>query len=118
MSAQARTVSDRHRPDHLAGRGVSAIMMVIWETMKTTLELPDELMRSVKVLAARQNRRLKDVVAELLRRGLAADPVVDRQPSRVQLPLVQTSYAPSLAAEMTPDRVAAALTDEEAANHT
>ena len=39
--------------------------------MKTTLELPDELMREIKILAAREDRKLKDVVPELLRRGLA-----------------------------------------------
>lgn len=38
--------------------------------MKTTLELPDELMRAIKVRAARSNRRLKDVVAELLEKGM------------------------------------------------
>jgi len=39
--------------------------------MKTTLELPDELMRSLKIRAARSDRRLKDVVTELLQRGLS-----------------------------------------------
>jgi hypothetical protein len=38
--------------------------------MKTTLELPDKLMRAVKVLAAETDRKLKDVVAELIKRGL------------------------------------------------
>lgn len=40
--------------------------------MKTTLELPDELMRSVKVRAARTDRKLKDVVTELIELGLEA----------------------------------------------
>lgn len=40
--------------------------------MKTTLELPDELMRAIKVRAARSNRRLKDVVAELLEKGMSS----------------------------------------------
>ena len=31
--------------------------------MKTTVELPDELMRTVKVLAAKEGRMLKDVMA-------------------------------------------------------
>lgn len=39
--------------------------------MKTTLDLPDELMRSLKIRAAQSDRRLKDVVTELLKRGLA-----------------------------------------------
>lgn len=42
--------------------------------MKTTLELPDELMRAVKVRAAATDRKLKDVVAELIRRGLEGPP--------------------------------------------
>ena len=42
--------------------------------MKTTLELPDELMRSVKVRAAETDRKLKDVVSELIRRGLESPP--------------------------------------------
>jgi len=40
--------------------------------MKTTLELPDELMRKLKVRAAESDRRLKDVVAELLELGIEA----------------------------------------------
>lgn len=40
--------------------------------MKTTLEIPDGLMRTIKVRAARSNRRLKDVVAELLEKGMHA----------------------------------------------
>ncbi len=35
--------------------------------MKTTLEIPDELYRLVKVQAARENRKVKDFVSEGLR---------------------------------------------------
>ena len=42
--------------------------------LKTTLELPDELMRAIRVRAAQSDRRLKDVVEELLRRGLEVPP--------------------------------------------
>jgi plasmid stability protein len=38
--------------------------------MKTTLELPDEIMRAVKIRAATEGRKLKDVVAEALKAGL------------------------------------------------
>ena len=42
--------------------------------MKTTLELPDELMREVKIRAVHeQHKKLKDTVAELIRKGIAAD---------------------------------------------
>ena len=38
--------------------------------MKTTLDLPDDLMREIRVLAARENRKMKDIISEFLRRGL------------------------------------------------
>jgi plasmid stability protein len=40
--------------------------------MKTTLELPDKLMREVKIRAAHEHKKLKDTVAELIRKGIAA----------------------------------------------
>ena len=40
--------------------------------MKTTLDLPDPLMREVRIRAAQDGRKLKDLVAELLRCGLDA----------------------------------------------
>jgi plasmid stability protein len=39
--------------------------------VKTTLELPDELMRCLKMRAVQSDRPLKDVVTELLERGLS-----------------------------------------------
>jgi len=42
--------------------------------MKTTLELPDELMRAVKIRAAQTDRKLKDVVAQLIELGLRRSP--------------------------------------------
>ena len=40
--------------------------------MKTTLDLPDPLMRRVKIRAATEGRKLKDLIAELLDHGLHA----------------------------------------------
>lgn len=42
--------------------------------MKTTLELPDPLMRRVKIRAAQTDRTLKEVVTDLITRGLAEGP--------------------------------------------
>lgn len=39
--------------------------------MKTNLELPDDLMQRMKLQAAERNRKLKDVIEEVIRRGLA-----------------------------------------------
>ena len=41
--------------------------------MKTTLDLPDDLMQEVKLRAVNQQKKLKDTIAELLRRGMAAE---------------------------------------------
>jgi len=38
--------------------------------MKTTLDLPDDLMREMKIRAATQGKKLKDVMAETIRIGL------------------------------------------------
>lgn len=89
--------------------------LVKWASMKTTLDLPDELMREVKLRAVRENRRLKDLMADLLRRGLAEDLAsTAASRTRVQLPLVHCAHRASPEEEMTPDRAAAALLDEEA----
>ncbi|MDX6766742.1 MAG: hypothetical protein SFU85_08120 [Candidatus Methylacidiphilales bacterium] len=48
--------------------------------MKTSLEIPDELVREIKMLAAREGRKLKDVVADSLRQTLAQRPS-DPRPS-------------------------------------
>ena len=91
--------------------------MGIWLKMKTTLELPDELMREIKVRAAREDRRLKDLVAELLRDGLIARTgrTADRKQARVALPLVTCLHEAVDAEEITPDRASAILLEEEEA---
>ena len=40
--------------------------------MKTTLELPDDLARRIKIRAAERNQKLKVVIAQLLELGLAS----------------------------------------------
>jgi hypothetical protein len=40
--------------------------------VKTTLEIPDELMRRVKMRAVQRNQKLKDTVATLLEAGIVA----------------------------------------------
>jgi plasmid stability protein len=43
--------------------------------MKTTLDLPDDLMRAVKIRAVHERKKLKDAIAEFIRKGMAADKV-------------------------------------------
>ena len=38
--------------------------------MKTTLDLPDDVMIAVRVRAAKDNRKMKDIIADALRRDL------------------------------------------------
>lgn len=84
--------------------------------MKTTLELPDELMRTVKVRAAREDRKLKDMVALLLRRGLAEPQKSDEKVTRrVELPLVRCAHPASPEEEMTPERAAEILAESDTA---
>jgi hypothetical protein len=42
--------------------------------MKTTIDLPDELVRGVKLRALMQGRTLRDVVADYIRQGLGTPP--------------------------------------------
>jgi len=50
--------------------------------MKTTVEMPDDLMIEVKVEAARQRRKLKDLLPELVRAGLEARRTAHPSPGR------------------------------------
>lgn len=84
--------------------------------MKTTVDLPDELIRAVKIRAAAEGRRLRDVMADLIRAGLAQEPQDSKKPSggRVDVPLVQCAHPATPQEEVTPERVAEILAAEEA----
>jgi hypothetical protein len=41
--------------------------------MKATFDLPPDLVREMKLLAVHEGRKLKDVAADLLKRGLSAE---------------------------------------------
>lgn len=66
------------------------INMVLWDNtdMKTTLELPDDLARRIKIRAAQRNQKLKDTIAQLLELGLTSAPKKEtrmRAPRPIQL---------------------------------
>jgi len=82
--------------------------------VKTTLDLPEELLRTVKIRAVHEQRRLKEVVADLLRRGLAAsEGAPASRAGRVELPLVACAHPASREQEVTPERAAELLLAEE-----
>ena len=82
--------------------------------MKTTVDLPNDLVRDIKVRAVTDGRKLKDTIADVLRQGLAArhSRATSRQ-SRVRLPLVQCRRA----AALTPDQVADVLLKQDITWH-
>jgi plasmid stability protein len=83
--------------------------------MKMTLELPDDLVLAVKIRAVQDNKKLKDTIADLLRRGLNQErgaPAAVRR--RLSLPLVECTHEARPGEEMTPERIADVLLEEEA----
>ena len=89
--------------------------------MKTTLDLPNDLVREIKLKAVHEGRKLKDAMADLLRAGLAARAAKTEERSarkrNPRLPLVTCRPAATAATEMTPQRVADVLIKQEAAWH-
>jgi plasmid stability protein len=89
--------------------------------MKTTLDLPDALVKQVKLRALHEGRKLKDAVADLLRKGLAAATTEPDAPApavtkdkKTRLPLIECKQAASPTEELTPERVAEILLAQEA----
>lgn len=71
-------------------------------------------MREIKIRAAREDRKLKELIPELLEKGLAApDDPPDEAPFRVQFPLIRTAHPAAPGQELTPERIAEILSDQE-----
>ena len=91
--------------------------------MKTTLDLPDELVREVKQRALNENRKLKDAVAELLCKGLLVPegghatnaPSALRKDRKTGLPVIECRKG--AAREITPKRAAEILLEQEVKWH-
>ena len=82
--------------------------------MKTTLDLPADLVQEMKIRAAHENRKLREVATEAFRRGLSnpAPPTAMRG-HRVKLPLIECAKPTNGSQSMTPERVAAELLKQE-----
>jgi hypothetical protein len=81
--------------------------------MRTTLTIDDQLLAELKERALRQNVPLKQVVNQVLRRGLQADtPQAPRKPFRAKTFAMGQPLVPSLDKSLA---LAAALEDEEIA---
>ena len=66
-------------------------------TMKTTLEIPDDLFREAKAMAVLEGIKLKDFVAESLRLRVETKKRANVEPRRrIQLPVVRSSRPGSM----------------------
>jgi len=88
--------------------------------MKTTIDLPDELVRRLKLRAVREGRKLKEAAADVLRAGLATqagerapEPVVVRKDKKTGLPVIQCRRKARRGEDLTPGRVADILIEQE-----
>ncbi len=65
--------------------------------MKTTIDLPADLVKEMKFLAVHEGRKLKDVAADLLKRGLgsanSSPSVSSPRKTTTKLPLVSSTNA-------------------------
>jgi hypothetical protein len=69
--------------------------------VKTTIDLPPDLVRDMKLLAVNEGKKLKDVAAELLKRGLNSSRTQARSKHSDDFLLSASASAP----EMTPESV-------------
>lgn len=88
--------------------------------MKTTVELPDDLMKAIKLRALEEGKKLNEIMRELLSRGLKNDEPklskarigVDKQTG---LPVILGGKTPKN--ELTPAQISEILLEQEASYH-
>ena len=86
--------------------------------MKTTLDIPDDLLRRMKMQAVQEGRKFKDVAVEIFRRGLSRSetPASRAVSRRVKLPLIECRHPATPAMELTANKVAQVLLKQEVAS--
>lgn len=89
--------------------------------MKTTLELPDDLFREIKMRAVSGGRKLKDEIAHLLQLGLEIEEPVLAKPKitidpKSGLPIITGGKKPK-EHTLTPDRLQEILLEQEVDAH-
>ena len=57
--------------------------------MRTTIDLPDELLRQVKAKAALDGLKLKDLITLYVEQGLRGAPIASRRRQRSELPVAR-----------------------------
>ncbi len=79
--------------------------------MRTTIDVPDALMRAAKARAADRGESLKDLVHRALAHELGVSSAPKRKTGRVVLPLVARDASPEVL--VTNDDIAGALESED-----
>ena len=82
--------------------------------MKTTLDLPEELVRAMKIRAATEGRKLREVAAEVIQKGLSP-PVTNTGSAgtRVKLPFFEGSTPVKSEEQLTPQKIHEILLNQE-----
>ncbi|QPZ39243.1 hypothetical protein [Paramicrobacterium chengjingii] len=76
--------------------------------MRTTIDLPDDLLRALKVRAAQRGETLKVVLMRAVSREVAGN---TNAHTRVSLPLIAAGAEPTV--DVTPDDIATALASDD-----
>jgi plasmid stability protein len=103
----------------ISGRGIlpASCFAGKMAIMKTTLDLPEQLVREMKLRAVQEGRKLKEVARDALIAGLAGAGSPRRKPNKIVrdkktgLPVIQCQRA----ATLTPKDVAEILINQEVA---
>jgi hypothetical protein len=78
--------------------------------MRTTIDLPDSLLRELKSRAALRGETLKAFLVRVLRGALDGESAVELDPPRAKLPIVESV---ELNYDVSPDRLAEVLDEDE-----
>jgi hypothetical protein len=81
--------------------------------MRVTPDLPEELVRQVREYAALENRTLKYVFEDLLRRGLASVEGTQRVRHRAKFPLIDGGHPAPPGQELASERIKDILLEED-----
>jgi hypothetical protein len=80
--------------------------------MRTTVDLPEELVLQVRKYAVRKNLTLKFAFGDLLRRALAADEETPEIRRRMTFPIIKGRPAPP-GQDLTPERIKDIFLEED-----
>jgi len=83
--------------------------------MRTTLDLPDELLKRAKIAAVERGVTLRELVGRALARDISSNPTGEAKPTRIRLPIFRSRQPGSL--ELTSADMARAEEEEDRRRH-